>query len=156
MARPKKAAQSTSSLIDEVKQNQIAPPEELPIEEMPLEKLGDYVRYNKRARELNKKLGLCRYKIKPCPVELHPKQRVVFSRNDQPANPLAVFLSNEMIDYKEKLIPGQSYDLPLCVIDYLAQKGTPIWKWVDYPDGSKETHKAAMEPRFSLRTIYKD
>ena len=130
--------------------------EEVPIEQMPLENLTDYIRYNREARKLNKKLGLCRYPIKPCPVELHPTERIVFNRKDQPMNPLPVFLSNDMIDFKMTLIPGRTYDLPRCVVSYLAKKGTPNWKWFDNTDGSRETRVASMDPRFALRTIYED
>lgn len=126
------------------------------IDDMPLETLGDYMRYNAKAREMNKKLRICRYPIKQCPIELHPTERVVLGRNDQPTNPLPVYLSNDMIEYKNKLVPGKPYDLPKCVVDYLASKGEPIWKWVTQPDGSKETRIAHYKPRFSLRTIARD
>ena len=126
------------------------------IEDMPLTCLSDYVKYNERARAMNKKLKICRYPIKPCPIELHPSERIVFARKDQPLNPLHVYLSDDMIDYKEILVPGKTYDIPRYVVDYLARKGTPIWKWFDNPDGSKETRIAAYDPRFSLRTVYQD
>ena len=126
------------------------------IEDMPLTCLADYIAYNERARAMNKKLKIRRYEIKPCPVELHPKERIVFARKDQPLNPLPVYLSDDMIDYKEKLISGKTYDIPRYVVDYLAKKGTPIWKWFENPDGSKETRIAAYDPRFSLRTVYQD
>lgn len=124
------------------------------IEDMPLNSLRDYRLYNEEARKLNKKLGVARYKIKQCPVELHPKQRIVFARNDQPTNPLHVHVSNHLIHFKETLIPGKEYDLPECIIHYLAEKGSPVWKWYDNPDGSKETRKSHVEPRFSLRTKF--
>ena len=126
------------------------------IEDMPLNCLDDYIAYNARARAMNKKLKICRYPIKPCPVELHPKERIVFARKDQPLNPLPVYLSDDMIDYKEKLIPGKTYDIPRYVVDYLAKKGTPIWAWFDNPDGSRETRVKAYDPRFSLRTVYQE
>jgi len=89
-------------------------------------------------------------------VELHPTDRIQFGRNDQPSNPLKVYLSNDMIDFKMTLIPGQTYDLPRCVINHIAEKGVPVWKWFNNPDGSKETRIAHKDPRFNLRTIYKD
>lgn len=141
------------TLIDEVKKSNNEA-KSVSLEDMPLETLGDYVRYNAKCRELNKKLGVCRYKIQQCPLEKHPKQRVIFNRKDQPRNPLPVYLSNEMIEFKETLIPGKTYDLPLCVIDHLASKGTPIWEQKTNPDGSKDTYKTATDPRFALRTIY--
>lgn len=128
----------------------------VPIEQMPLATLRDYRLYNEEARKLNHKLGICRYPIKQCPVELHPKQRVVFRRNDQPSNPLTVFLSNHLIHFDEKLMPGQTYDLPICVINHLAEKGNPVWKWFTSPDGSKETRISHKEPRFSLQTVYQE
>jgi len=124
------------------------------IESMPLNSIRDYRLYNEAARKENKKLRLNRYKIKQCPVELHPKQRVVFGRVDQPTNPLKVYLSNELIHFDEKLIPGQTYDLPQCVVSYLAEKGSPVWGWVDLPNGERETRMISKTPRFTLRTIY--
>lgn len=128
--------------------------QDLDLEKMPLNSLSDYVRYNKKARALNKQLRMHRYPVKQCPIDLHPKQRIIFNRKDQPSNPLPVYLSNELIEFKQTLIPGQTYDLPLCVIDYLASKGNPIWDWVEKPDGSRETKKVAIDPRFALRTVY--
>lgn len=126
------------------------------IDDMPLENIDDYRAYNKRARELNKKAKKCIYPVKQCPLELHPKERVVFGRVDQPDNALPVYISNEMIEYKETLYPGKTYDLPRMVVEYLSKKGTPVWKWFDNPDGSKETRVSHMKPRFTLRTIYQD
>jgi hypothetical protein len=128
--------------------------EKLPIDEMPLTSLREYRQYNEEARRMNKKLGLCRYPQKPCPVELHPTERIVFSRKDQPSNPLPVYISNSLIEFKETLVPGKTYDLPQCVVSYLADKGVPIWKWFDKPDGSRETGVSHKEPRFALRTVY--
>ena len=128
--------------------------EKLPIDEMPLESLRDYRLYNEEASRLNKKLKVCRYPLKQCPIELHPKERVVFSRADQPSNPLPIYVSNSMIEFKETLIPGKTYDLPQCIVSYLAEKGVPVWKWFDKADGSRETGVSHKEPRFALRTIY--
>ncbi len=153
MARPKKVAPQQNTEIDEIITSSVANAP-VSIEDMPLNSLGDYLRYNAEARKLNKKLKICRYPIKQCPVELHPMERVVFGRHDQPTNPLPVFLSNDMIHFDQKLTPGKAYDLPRCIVSYLAEKGTSIWKWFDNPDGSKETRVAAKDPRFSLRTIY--
>jgi hypothetical protein len=126
------------------------------IEDMPLNSLADYMRYNEKARALNKKLKVSRYPIKPCPVELHPKERIVFGRNDQPNNELDVYVSDSMIDFKMKLIPGKTYELPRYIVEYLSKKGTPVWKWFDNPDGSKETRISHYNPRFAIRTLYGD
>lgn len=128
--------------------------EKIPLEDMPLNSIRDYRLYNEQARMMNKKLRICRYPIKQCPVELHPKQRIVFRRNDQPSNPLPVHVSNHLIHFDETLIPGKTYDLPECIVAYLADKGNPVWKWYDNPDGSKETRISHKEPRFSLTTVY--
>lgn len=128
--------------------------QKLPLEEWPLNTLRDYRLYNEEARKQNKKLRMCRYPIKPCPVELHPKQRIIFRRNDQPSNPLKVFVSNDIIHFDEKLIPGRTYDLPEYIIHYLSEKGNPVWKWYENKDGSKETRISHKEPRFSLNTVY--
>ena len=130
--------------------------ENVSIDNMPLNTLRDYRLYNEEARKMNNKLRVCRYPIKPCPVELHPKQRVKFGRNDQPSNPLKVFLRNHLIEYDETLIPGQVYDLPECIIHYLSEKGTPVWKWFTNADGSKETRHSHKEPRFQIQTIYSE
>jgi len=158
MARPRKVEEQEAK---DVVASMVAKPESVEIENMPLTNLGEYMRYNRRARELNKKLKILRYPIKQCPVELHPHERVMFGRNDQPTNPLPVFLSNEMIHFDrtkpaEQLRPGKIYDLPRCVIQHLSERGTPVWKWYDNADGSKETRKESVTPRFSLRTIYAD
>jgi len=126
------------------------------IEDMPLTNYEEYKAYNKRAREMNKKLRTLRYPCKPCPVELHPHARVKFSRNDQPSNPLPVFVSNHLIHFKKTLIPGQTYDLPQCIINYLSDKGVPIWKYVEGKDGKRETVKSHSDPRFSLITVYQE
>lgn len=131
-------------------------PEKLPIEDMPLDTLRDYRLYNDEARKLNKKLRICRYPIKQCPVELHPKQRIKFGNNDKSMNPVPVFLSNHLIHYDEKLIPGHTYDLPECIVAYLADKGYPVWEWVTLKDGSKETRQTGKTPRFSLTTVWKE
>jgi len=130
--------------------------EKLPIEEMPLETIRDYRLYNEEARKLNKKLRMCRYPIKQCPVELHPKQRIKFGNNDKSLNPVPVFLSNHLIHFDEKLIPGKVYDLPECIVHYLSEKGYPVWDWVNLPDGSKETRMVGKQPRFSLTTVYQE
>jgi hypothetical protein len=158
MAKLRKADEEQAK---DVIKSMVAKPEEVDIEDMPLNTLADYMRYNRRARELNKKLKILRYPIKQCPVELHPHERVVFTRNDQPTNPLPVFLSNDMIHFdrtkkNDQLRPGQAYDLPRCIIQHLAGKGVPQWKWYDNADGSKETRKAGVSPRFALRTVYAD
>ena len=162
MGRPKKMAVDVNAS-QPVPRNDVmetaierAEKQKLPIEEMPLNSIRDYRLYNEEARRLNKKLGICRYPIKPCPIELHPKQRVVFGRNDQPSNPLNVYLSNHLIHYDETLVPGKTYDLPECVINHLASKGNPVWQWFENSDGSKETRIASYTPRFSLRTIYRE
>lgn len=149
MARPKKAEETTlmDSVIDSI-------PENVPIEQMPLETMRDYINYNKEARRLNKQLRICRYPIKPCPVELHPTERIIFGRNDQPNNSLPVYKSDDMIDFKMRLEPGKAYDLPVYIVDYLSKKGSPIWKWQTHADGSKETYVSHYTPRFALRTVY--
>ena len=125
-----------------------------PLEDWPLETLRDYRLYNEEARKLNKKLRLCRYPIKQCPVELHPKQRVKFDTTDGTRNPVSVLLSNHLIHYEEVLSPGKVYDLPECIVAHLADKGNPIWAWVNLADGSKETRQVDKKPRFSLTTVY--
>lgn len=130
------------------------PDAEVDINDMPLETLGDYMRYNARARALNKKLRLCRYPIKPCPEELHPMETVQFNRNDGNTGRIPAVLSNEMIDFNKWLEPGKTYKLPRCVVEHLAGKGTPEWRWFSNPDGSKETRVSHKNPRFSIRTIY--
>mgnify|MGYP001557944630 CR=1 FL=1 len=128
-----------------------------PIEDMPLETLRDYRLYNEEARKINKRLRLCRYPIKQCPVELHPKQRVKFGNNDQSMHPVPIFVSNHLIHYDEKLIPGKVYDIPECIVHYLSEKGYPVWDWVTIgPNGERETRMVGKKPRFSLTTVYQE
>jgi len=151
MARPKKnETTAKDSFIDGIMDK--ATKDDLKF--MPLESYEDYQEYNKRARAENKKYGYCRHQIKQCPEELHPKQRVVFNRNDQPMNPLPVFVSNDKIHFKKTLVPGKEYDLPQCIVEHLHNKGVPVWKWYDNPDGSKETRISHYDPRFSLRSVF--
>lgn len=126
------------------------------IDDMPLTCLRDYRLYNEAARKENKRLGVCRYKIKPCPVELHPKQTVKFMRNDQPANPLKVFKSDDIIHFEQTLVPGKTYELPEYIVHYLSDKGNPIWKWYDLPNGERETGISHYVPRFSLTLAYSE
>ncbi len=128
--------------------------EKVEIEDMPLETMRDYRLYNEAARQANKRLRICRYQIKPCPVELHPKQRVKIARNDGSTNDIPVYLSDEKIHFDQKLKHGQIYDLPEYIVHYLAEKGNPQWDWVTLKDGSRETQRVGKIPRFSITTIY--
>jgi hypothetical protein len=138
---------STLKVVEEAKVN---------IEDMPLTCLREYRLYNEEARKLNKKLRVCRYPIKQCPIELHPKVRVKFGNNDKSMHPVAVMLSNHLIHYDEKLEPGKTYDLPECIVHYLSEKGYPIWGWVNLKDGSKETRVLNKVPRFSLTPVWNE
>jgi len=156
MARPRKSTVETmeddviGSTIKSVEAEKVA------IEDMPLNTLRDYRLYNDEARKLNKKLRLCRYPIKQCPVDLHPKQRIKFGNNDQSIHPVKVFISNHLIHYDEKLTPGQIYEIPECIVHYLSEKGYPVWDWVTLSDGSRETRQVGKRNRFSLTTVYQD
>lgn len=130
--------------------------EQIAIEDMPLTNIREYRLYNEAARAANKKARKCIYPIKPCPVELHPKQRVIFNRKDQPSNPLAVYKSDSVIDFKMTLVPGKTYDLPEYIIHYLSEKANPIWGWVDLPNGERETRIVNKDHRFQLRQIYQE
>lgn len=149
---PEPQEEEQTTLLSEVKESKKAA--EVPIDEMPLTNLGEYMRYNRAARAENKRLRIARYPIKQCPVELHPTDRVIFERVDQPGNPLPVFLSNDMIHFEKTLQPGQTYDLPRCIIQYLAEKGTPIYEKKTKADGTVEVIKKGKNPRFSLRLVY--
>jgi len=65
-----------------------------------------------------------------------------------------VFLVNEKIDYKKTLVPGKEYDLPVCIIEHLSERGTAQWEVYDNPDGSRDTRISHKTPRFALRTSY--
>lgn len=129
---------------------------ELPLEEWPLTSLREYRLYNEEVRKRNKAARKQVYQIKQCPVDLHPKQRVKFSNNDQSIHPVKVFVSNHLIHFDESLVPGKVYELPECVVSYLADKGYPVWGWVNLPNGEKETQQIAKKPRFSLTTVYQE
>lgn len=144
---PKVKAETMEKIIQEA-------PKDTAVDKMPLTSYDEYKAYNLAARKENKRLKLCRYPCKPCPIPLHPSQRVIFNRTDQPLNALPVHLSNHLIHFEETLYPGKTYDLPCVVINYLADKGVPHWEWFTNPDGSSETRLDRKEPRFSLRTVY--
>jgi hypothetical protein len=150
----KAAPKKQETLLDKVTHEERTEESEIAIEDMPLETLSDYMRYNARARAANKKLRVCRYPAKPCPVELHPKQRIIFGRNDQPSNPLPVHKSDDMIHFEQKLVPGQTYDLPHYIIEYLGGKGTPVYERYTKSDGSEDTREVSKSPRFAIRTVY--
>lgn len=154
MARPRKDESVQAQELAVAMVTKVAEP--VDINDMPLNTLGDYLRYNAEARKLNRKLRLCRYPIKQCPIELHPTERVIIGRTDGSSNYIPVHLSNEMIHYNEKLYPGKTYDLPRCIVEYLGGKGNPEWRWFTNEDGSKETRIHNYAPRFAIRTIYKD
>lgn len=143
---------------EEVMENALteAQKEKLPIEDMSLETLRDYRLYNEEARKLNKKLKMCRYPIKQCPVELHPKIKVKFGNNDMSMHPVKVFVSNHLIHFDMSLLPGKVYELPECIVSYLSDKGYPVWGWVTLPNGEKETKMTGKRPRFSLTTVYEE
>ena len=147
------AKQKSDVMEDSLKQVES---EHVSIEDMPLNSLRDYRLYNEEARKLNKKLKICRYPIKQCPIELHPKQRIKFGNNDKSTHPVAVLLSNHLIHFDEKLTPGKIYDLPECVVHYLAEKGYPIWDWVTLKDGSRETRRVNKTPRFSVSQVFQE
>lgn len=129
---------------------------EIPIEEMKLESYSDYIRYNRRVREENKKLRKHEYDIRQIPEELHPKETVVFTRRDQPQNPLPVYISDEMIEFKKTLIPNKTYELPRYVIKKLASKGTDIWSKIEKPDGSVDSVVTGKDYRFAFRQKYEE
>lgn len=152
MVKKKLETQTEPSVMDSsIKEAQDS---KVDIDAMPLETLRDYRLYNEEARKINKKLRMCRHPIKQCPVELHPKQRIKFGNNDQSMNPVPVYLSNHLIHFDQKLVPGQQYDLPECIVHYLSEKGYPVWDWINLPDGSKETRMVGKKARFSLTTVY--
>ena len=153
MARPKKAVQDLEKIEEKIKKEEGTSPA---IEDMPLETFRDYRLYNEEARRLNKKYKVCRYPIKQCPEELHPKQRIIFTRTNGNTSPLSVYLSDWRIDFKKTLVPGQAYDLPECVIHHLEGLGEPIWARKENKDGSYESAKVGKNPRFAIRTVYQE
>ena len=153
MGRRRKEPMQNESFMDTQTQSTEPKPS---IEDMPLETIRDYRLYNEEARKLNKKLRVCRYPIKQCPIDLHPKQRVKFGVTDGSTQEVAVHVSNHLIHFDQKLKPGQIYDLPQCIVHHLSEKGYPIWGYRNKPDGTKETVKVDQKPRFSLTSVYKE
>ena len=165
MGRPKKAPVKPEDQINQVLEEakidttevKTEEPVEVPVNEMPLTSLREYRLYNERARKENKKLRINRYPIKQCPVELHPTQRVRITRVDgQGENVIPVFLSNHLIHYEKKLVPGEVYDIPKCVLHFLETRGHPVWKWFDAKNGAKETGISHYDPRFAISNIYSE
>lgn len=143
--------QKNEAILDEVLNK-----DGISIEDMPLNTLRDYRLYNEEARKLNKKLRVCRYPIKQCPIELHPKRKIKFANNDGTAHPVSVFVSNHLIHFDQKLNPGNIYELPECIVHYLSEKGYPIWGRVKNADGSEDSKKIGSKPRFSITPIWEE
>ena len=146
-----------TEVIDEVKASPEVVTQEVPINEMPLITFRDYRLYNERARSENKRLKLNRYPIEQAPVELHPTQRVRISRKDgQASNVIPVHLSNHLIHYEKKLIPGKIYDIPVCVLHFLEKRGHPVWNWFEGKNGARETGIDHYDPRFAISNVYSE
>lgn len=122
----------------------------LDLEDMPLTSIEDYKAYNKMARKLRKP-------VKFVPHNFFPKQKVRFIRSDnQRNNPLKLrFRSGEyMLDFQQTLKPGEVYDLPIPVIDYLNNLKEARYKQIKYPDGRAETVLDYHKHRFSCQAIF--
>lgn len=120
----------------------------------PLENMRDYIKYNEKARELNHKLGLLRYPIKPCPAELHPQETVVLSWTDGRTGDIPICKSDHMIDFDVKVTPGKIVKLPRYIVNYLQTKSVDKYERVKKDNGEEETIKTGEAPRITVRTIY--
>ena len=126
------------------------------VDNMPLTTYSEYKKYNAAARKMNKKLKMCRHKCIPCPEELHPKEKVIITNNEQPQNVFPITLSNHLIDYNLLCEPNTPYEVPLVVINYSEGKNTPRWEAYDLPDGQTKTRQVAGSPKFSIRRVRED
>ena len=119
------------------------------LNEMPLNTIEDYKAFNREAR----KLGI---RVKIPPSELHKQIKIRFQRFDQPENVLKTYVRNADIEWKGELIPGQTYTLPLPVVQFLNKLATPIYEQVKCEDGSgkrTETKQVGEKPRFSCQIL---
>jgi hypothetical protein len=83
------------------------------------------------------------------PAYSGPMKRVKFMRNDQPENPMNVCLKKvvfnvekdckEMIDYEKTLIPGQAYELPEPVMEFLNTRTVPTYGERADPENPRQT-----------------
>jgi len=147
--RPKRSDAEAQNCESPKKEEKVIPIP-LDLEDMPLNSIEDYKAYNKMARKQRKP-------VKFVPHDLFPKQRVRFIRSDnQPSNPLKLrFRSGEyMIDFQKTLKPGEVYELPIPVIDYLNNLKEARYKQIKYPDGRAETVLDYHKHRFSCQAIY--
>lgn len=120
------------------------------LEELPLNTIDDYYTYNALARKLRKP-------VKFIPHTLFYKQKIKFIRTDnQRSTPLKLrFRSGKyMIDFQKTLKPGEEYDLPIPVIEYLNGLKEAKYKQIKYPDGRAETVLDHYKHRFSCQAIY--
>ncbi len=112
-------------------------------------KLEHFPIYNKWARK-NK------MPIKSPTEDFYDKYKVRFQRFDQPDNVLKCRLRTNEIDWRGQLKPGNMYDLPLPVIQWLNSLAEPIFAEVAVNDGSgtrSETRQVGERARFSCQSM---
>lgn len=112
-----------------------------------LEQTNKRVEENKRApvavRLENKK------KKFSAPAYSGPTKQMKFMRNDQPENPMNVYLRKvvynaeknckEMVDFRKTLVPGKAYELPDPVIDFLNTRSEPTYGERPDPENNRQT-----------------
>lgn len=112
-------------------------------------KLEHFPIYNRWARK-NK------IPVKAPTEHFYPKYKVRFQRFDQPENVLKCRLRTSEIDWKGQLKPGNTYELPLPVIQWLNALAEPIFAEVAVNDGSgtrSETRQVGERARFSCQSM---
>lgn len=112
-------------------------------------KLEHFPIYNRWARK-NK------MPVKSPTEDFYDKYKVRFQRFDQPDNVLKCRLRTSEIDWRGQLKPGNTYDLPLPVIQWLNGLAEPIFAEVAVNDGSgtrSETRQVGERARFSCQSM---
>lgn len=72
---------------------------------------------------------------------------------------IAIKLSNADIDYNKKILPNVPYDLPIIVVDHLANRGTDNYDWEEnnqreaHEVTKRETKVVSKNPRFAIRSV---
>jgi len=151
---PELPISESTTLVDEIVAERKRNEED--ITTWPLKTMRDYIKYNEKARELNKKLKIERYELIPCPKELHPHEKVILNWVDGRSGDIPIDRSNHMIDFHEKITPGQPVSLPRYIVNYIQGKSTAQYDRVTLPDGTEDTREVGRIPRISVRTIYEE
>jgi hypothetical protein len=146
----KKKLVKEKEVVEEVMETPKKKPEEaFDFDTFEIRTLEDFAIYNKHARKAKRP-------VKVPDESFHKKIKIKFQRFDQPENVLKARVRNKDIDWKGQLMPGNIYELPVPVVNFLNNLATPIFGEVDVNDGGttkKETRQIGERSRFSCQMV---